>query len=174
MKYALSIVDTLENLESSNTIIPDGMIVKVENSNTFKVGNGLLPYAQLQNFSESITSNSFGPPDYSKLKYIDTELTSTAIDTSPNRTGFSWTVDETGYVRWIVTPTSRVDNSTLNRITVYIGNQIIFQTQATIINRQYVEIIQVSKNDTIRVHYDQTQGALGTQTGNGIWFIPYK
>ena len=89
MKYALSIVDTLENLESSNTIIPDGMIVKVENSNTFKVGNGLLPYAQLQNFSESITSNSFGPPDYSKLKYIDTELTSTAIDTSPNRTGFS-------------------------------------------------------------------------------------
>ena len=44
MKYLPTIVDTKINLESSDTIIPDDMIVKVSGEDAFKMGNGRNTY----------------------------------------------------------------------------------------------------------------------------------
>lgn len=47
MKLTITIVDSLINLNNSNTIIPDGVIVKVTESNEFKIGNGINKYSDL-------------------------------------------------------------------------------------------------------------------------------
>ena len=52
MKAAISIVDTQSNLESSDVIIPDGMIAKVIGNNEFKVGNGINTFNELKNNSK--------------------------------------------------------------------------------------------------------------------------
>ena len=47
MKLTIAIVDNLSKLNTSNTIIPDGVIVKVAGSNEFKIGNGINKYSEL-------------------------------------------------------------------------------------------------------------------------------
>ena len=47
-RFSSVIVDTLENLENSNVIIPDGFIVKVANESKFKVGNGINNWSTLE------------------------------------------------------------------------------------------------------------------------------
>jgi hypothetical protein len=47
MKHSYFIVDTLANLEASDKIIPDGIIVKEAFADTYKIGNGMNTFVDL-------------------------------------------------------------------------------------------------------------------------------
>lgn len=78
-KFTITIVDTLENLEASTKIIPDGIVAKIAGTDSFRVGNGKHTFSELKDAGGTLNVE-VDKIDIGAVKAINFETFETNLD----------------------------------------------------------------------------------------------